>query len=59
MAVGGRGHAPGRVGHDRARGDPATPTPWGLSIMNLRVRVVHYDRRHWYADIDDADDPPC
>ena len=25
--------------------------------MNLRVRVVHYGRRHWYADIDDADDP--
>ena len=25
--------------------------------MNLRVRVVHYGDRHWYADIDDADDP--
>ncbi len=25
--------------------------------MNLRVRVVHYGQRHWYADIDDADDP--
>ena len=25
--------------------------------MNLRVRVVHYSSRHWYADIDDADDP--
>ena len=25
--------------------------------MNLRVRVVHYGSRHWYADIDDADDP--
>jgi hypothetical protein len=25
--------------------------------MNLRVRVVHYGDQHWYADIDDADDP--
>jgi len=25
--------------------------------MNLRVRVVHYGVQHWYADIDDADDP--
>ncbi|TDD46993.1 hypothetical protein E1263_35455 [Kribbella antibiotica] len=25
--------------------------------MNLRVRVVHYGQAHWYADIDDADDP--
>ena len=28
--------------------------------MNLRVRVVHYacaGDRHWYADIDDTDDP--
>jgi hypothetical protein len=28
--------------------------------MNLRVRVVHYacaGQYHWYADIDDADDP--
>ncbi|TWD79948.1 hypothetical protein FB561_1014 [Kribbella amoyensis] len=28
--------------------------------MNLRVRVVHCacaGGRHWYADIDDADDP--
>jgi hypothetical protein len=24
--------------------------------MNLRVRVVHCGDRHWYADIDDADD---
>ena len=25
--------------------------------MNLRVRVVRCGDRHWYADIDDADDP--
>ncbi|MFK4082774.1 hypothetical protein ACI2LF_01580 [Kribbella sp. NPDC020789] len=25
--------------------------------MNLHVRVVHYGDRHWYADIDDVDDP--
>jgi hypothetical protein len=28
--------------------------------MNLRVRVLHCvcaGNRHWYADIDDADDP--
>jgi hypothetical protein len=25
--------------------------------MNLRVRVVYYGQAHWYADIDDADDP--
>jgi hypothetical protein len=25
--------------------------------MNLRVRVVHYGDQHWYADIDDADNP--
>ncbi|GAA1635738.1 hypothetical protein GCM10009744_25840 [Kribbella alba] len=28
--------------------------------MNLRVRVVHHacaGQYHWYADIDDADDP--
>ena len=25
--------------------------------MNLRVRVVHCGDSHWYADIDDADDP--
>ena len=24
--------------------------------MNLRVRVVNCGSRHWYADIDDADD---
>jgi len=26
-------------------------------MMNLHVRVVHYGDRHWYADIDDVDDP--
>ena len=25
--------------------------------MNLRVRVVNCGDHHWYADIDDADDP--
>ncbi|MGZ0150439.1 hypothetical protein ACXJJ3_25500 [Kribbella sp. WER1] len=25
--------------------------------MNLRVRVLNCGNRHWYADIDDADDP--
>ena len=25
--------------------------------MNLHVRVVHCGDRHWYADIDDVDDP--
>ena len=25
--------------------------------MNLRVRVMNCGNRHWYADIDDADDP--
>ncbi|MFG1816132.1 hypothetical protein ACGFIF_20380 [Kribbella sp. NPDC049174] len=25
--------------------------------MNLRVRVMHCGDQHWYADIDDADDP--